>query len=292
MRVLVTGAAGKLGSSVCRAVRAAGFDLVATDLQHPVGFEHDLVRGDLRDEAFVSQLVQSVEAVVHLGNHPNAFAGPSPQSLLSDNTRMNANVIYQSARAGVRRLVVSSSIQCTLHTNFDSEPARRPPRRLPYLPLDENLPFAPGPNPYALSKEFGERLLQQTSQASPELSSIALRFPMLVADDRVATFERPRTAAALLRLNFCECLAHLTLSDAAAVVVAALSRGRTGHHVYFPALAMRLGDLSAAEVALRYFPETPLRAGTGELSTLIDLTRIEAELGWKPTRCIHIPLED
>src|SRR5262245_51462292 len=134
-KVLVTGATGKLGEKTCEALLRRGFDVRATDQKMPPECEFDVELGDLKDEYFVHRLVRGVNAVVHLGNHPNAFAGPSPQRILAENTQMNANVFQATVQHGVERLVFASSVQAFLYTNFERRPSSF---RLPYLPLDGN----------------------------------------------------------------------------------------------------------------------------------------------------------
>src|SRR6187431_1060862 len=131
--VLVTGGTGKLGLATCQALARRGYEVRATDQKLPPEFPWSAELGDLKDEFFVHRLVRGVGAVVHLGNHPNAFAGPSPQRILAENTQMNANVFQACAQLGVERLIFASSVQAFLYTDYNR---MGPPYRLPYLPLD------------------------------------------------------------------------------------------------------------------------------------------------------------
>ena len=91
MKVLVTGAAGKLGSAVCASLLEHGHEVTATDHKHRDGLKSKLVLADLRDDIAVYALLEGCDAVAHLGNHANLMAGPSPQRLIAENTAMNAN---------------------------------------------------------------------------------------------------------------------------------------------------------------------------------------------------------
>src|SRR5262245_41732320 len=141
LTVLVTGATGRLGTRTCHALRKHGFEVRATDQKLPAEFEFPVELGDLKDAFFVHRLVRGVSAIVHLGNHPNAFAGPSPQRILAENTQMNANVFQAGVQQGVERLIFASSVQAFLYTNFERRSATY---RLPYLPLDGRPACAPG----------------------------------------------------------------------------------------------------------------------------------------------------
>jgi nucleoside-diphosphate-sugar epimerase len=288
LSVLVTGATGKLGSSTCQALSRRGFAVRATDQKLSRDFPFEIELGDLKDEFFVHRILRGVGAVVHLGNHPNAFAGPSPQRILAENTQMNANVFQACAQLGVTRLVFASSVQATLYTDFER---RGPPFRLPYLPLDSRLPWAPGPNTYGQSKEFAERMLQHLCAAHPTLAATALRFPMLVSEQLLSRFESIRKFSYDM-FNFSECASHLTFEDAGELVATVVARDAAGYHQWFPALAMQLEGRSSVDLIQEFYPDTPLHRPLQEISELIDISDLVRETGWRPTRRILIPLED
>jgi nucleoside-diphosphate-sugar epimerase len=285
--VLVTGATGKLGAKTCEALLRHGFDVRATDQKMPPDFDFRTELGDLQDEYFVHRLMRDVRAVVHLGNHPNAFTGPSPQRILADNTRMNANVFQACVQHGIDRLVFASSVQAFLYTDFEQRPTRY---RLPYLPLDGRAPHAPGPNTYGQSKEFAERMLQHLVAAQPQLSATALRFPMLVNEHLLGRFESLRSIAHNW-FNFPECISHLTFEDAAELIALVIEQGRPGYHQYFPALAMQFKGRSTASLIAEFYPDTPLNKPAEDIAELIDISDVTRETGWKPTRRILVPIE-
>lgn len=286
--VLVTGATGKLGTSTCHALLRHGFSIRATDQKRPPGFELETELGDLQDEFFVHRVMRGVSAVVHLGNHPNAFAGPSPQRLLAENTRMNANVFHAAVQHGVEKVVFASSVQAFLYTDFERRPETF---RLPYLPLDGNAPCAPGPNTYGQSKEFAERMLQHLCAAHPRLSATALRFPMLVNESMIARFEAVRTLSQNW-FNFSECASHLTFDDAGELTARLVERGGSGYRQYFPAVAMQFAGRSPAQLIRQLYPDTPLQTPLADIVELIDISDITDETGWSPTRRVVVPIED
>src|SRR5919201_1715642 len=114
MRILVTGAAGKLGSLTVGALVRAGHEVRATDSRFRGDLAVPLTPLNLLDEHGLYPLLEGCEALVHLGNHPNRFAGPSFQRLLAENTSMNANAFGAALERGVRHVVFASSIQVML----------------------------------------------------------------------------------------------------------------------------------------------------------------------------------
>lgn len=280
--VLVTGATGRLGTATCAALVARGFAVRATDLRFRPGVGVRVEVGDLLDEAFVYRVLEGIDAVVHLGNHPNAFAGPSPQQLLADNVRMNANVFYAATDLGVRTLVFASSVQVFLR--ILSHHKQTPPYPIPYFPLDGRAPRAPGLNPYGLSKELGERLLEELARQHPELSAIALRFPML-PNEHWLGYVREGTMPPW-GLNYQDALTYLDLRDAGSLIAALVDAQLRGYRQYFPALQFRVRGLSVADIIRRNYPEAELRRPLAELDSLVDLSELTQAVSWRPEHAV------
>lgn len=287
MKIFVTGAAGKLGSVTVRVLVEAGHDVRATDRKFVAGTPR-IESSDLLDEHTLYGLMEGVEAVVHLGNHPNRFAGPSPQRILAENVAMNANVFSAALDLGVRRIVFSSSIQVMLKTDG----IRTDRSSIPYLPLDGNAPANPGLNPYALSKQFAEEHLQTASRELAELSATSLRFPMLVGEwwSRRIDTNLGRLRQDELHLN--EATAHLTFHDAARVILAAVERQLPGYHCYFPAQTLDITNRTPAEIARTFFPGVRLAVPEAELSELVDRSALERELDYRARDRFRVTLRD
>lgn len=286
-KVLVTGATGHLGTAVCRALIAAGHEVRATDRRFVQDFPTKPLLGDILDEHFVYRAVDGCDAVVHLGNHPNMFAGPSPQQILAENVRMNANVFWAATQLGVTDIVFASSVQVMLRSNGGR---REAPYVLPYLPLDGNAPRDPGTNSYAMSKEVGERLLETLCADYPELCATALRFPMLPRD-QWATYLRQTRLPSPERMNIGECVTHLLLGDAGKLVCQALLHRKPGYRQYFPAWSIQFRGVSVEELRQKYYAHVPLRCPVEALTELVDLSALKRELDWEPTERIEIQLE-
>lgn len=273
-RILVTGATGRLGRHVCRALAARGHEVRATDRRFFPDLPGGVTVGDLRDEAFVYSVLEGCDGLVHLGNHPHAGAGPSRSGVLSENTAMNANVMYAAADLGVRTIVFASSIQAMIR---GAGTRGLGPFTLPYLPLDGTSPADPGMNPYALSKEYGERLLRVLADGDAEISVTALRFPMLPDETWLEHIAR---GVSRTGLNWSDGLTYLPMEDAAQLTALVLERSRPGYSQLLPATSFAVRGQGLAEIVAEHYPTTHLRRPIEELQGLVD-EGFAAEFGLK-----------
>ena len=106
MRIAITGASGRLGSYVLRAL--ADHELRVVDLAPPDGHQVDFRMADLRAFDALHAALQGIEVVVHLGGIDRSVA-------IDDAATMQVNVIgtwnlFEASRcAGVRRVIHCSS---------------------------------------------------------------------------------------------------------------------------------------------------------------------------------------
>ncbi|MFF5896619.1 NAD-dependent epimerase/dehydratase family protein [Streptomyces argenteolus] len=144
--VLLTGAAGGLGTLMRGLLPAYGYDLRLLDLT-PVDGEPGAVTADLCDRDALREAVRGVDAIIHLAG---ISLEASFDKILRSNIEGTYN-LYEAAREeGVRRIVFASSNHAIGYT----------PRPLPGDPL---IPVETPRRPdtfYGLSKAFGEDLAQ------------------------------------------------------------------------------------------------------------------------------------
>ncbi len=117
MRVLLTGAAGFIGTRVAAALGDAGHDVVALDAMLPAahGLDAELPPGvrrvDVRDAAALAALLKDVDVVCHqaavVGAGVDAADAPS---YASQNDFGTAVLLAEMFAAGCRRLVLASSM--------------------------------------------------------------------------------------------------------------------------------------------------------------------------------------
>ena len=107
MRVLVTGASGKMGNIVTRLLRAQhqvlGVDLVA-------GAETDLV-ADIRDEAVLARCLIAQDAVIHLAalHAPHRDSGSTDADFVAINVDATNCLLRRARAAGVVRFLLAST---------------------------------------------------------------------------------------------------------------------------------------------------------------------------------------
>ncbi|MFC8665636.1 NAD-dependent epimerase/dehydratase family protein [Streptomyces sp. NPDC057199] len=149
--VLLTGAAGGLGTLMRGLLPAYGYELRLLDLL-PIDGEPGAVTADLGDKEALREAVRGVDAIIHL-------AGISLEStfekILKANIEGTYN-LYEAAREeGVRRIVFASSNHAVGFAPHPEGEAPHAPETL--IPIDT--PRRPDTF-YGLSKSFGEDLAQ------------------------------------------------------------------------------------------------------------------------------------
>jgi UDP-glucose 4-epimerase len=170
MRILVTGARGKVGAAAVDALVTAGHDVVGCDLGAPVyeGGKRvaSYVQVDLNEPGDAFAAVRGCDAVIHCAAIPEPTQN-APATVFRNNLMATFNVAEACVRMGVPRLVNLSS---------ETVPGMGFAERAffaPYAPIDERLENRPQ-DPYALSKLFGEQLMD-SAVARSDLRAISIR---------------------------------------------------------------------------------------------------------------------
>lgn len=282
MVVLVTGAAGSLGSFVTRELIKEGIEVRATDRavgRNPPA-KIEVVNLLHREDCY--KLVEGVHAVVHLGNHPGYSRGAEAITF-NENTTMNMNVFQAASEMDVKKVVYASSIQAFCSARWAQGEEQPPPSKLPYLPLDSDVPPNPG-NPYALSKVVGETTLRYFVECRGLASGVAVRYPGMMPHEHFGMRRRwmgggrRRQSFGLLD----EAFSYLSYEDAAAFTATVVRADLPGFRTYFPAARTPRIETPIPEIIETYFPNVPLRRLVSEMNSLVDLSKIERETGWSP----------
>ncbi|SIQ57573.1 SDR family oxidoreductase [Micromonospora avicenniae] len=163
MRVLVTGAAGRLGSMVLPRLLDDGFTVRATNRRPRIDSRLEWAVADLATGAGLTEAVSGVDAVLHLATMPNPARRTYQVDVLG--TR---ELVVAAGRAGVRHLVYVSIV------GVDRVP-------IPYYrhKLAAEQVVAAGPVPWSLLRAtqfpgFLDELLQAASRFGPTIGDPAV----------------------------------------------------------------------------------------------------------------------
>ena len=142
MRVLVTGAAGTIGSVVCSGLRELGHQIRGLDIVGVADFPGEFVHGDCSDPVIADTAVAGVDAVIHLAGNP---AEASLPDCLHSHVVTTARLLDAMVTNGVGNMAYASSNHAVGRT-----------------PRQEMLGIHTRPRPdtfYGVSKVTGEALL-------------------------------------------------------------------------------------------------------------------------------------
>ncbi|NTY62419.1 NAD-dependent epimerase/dehydratase family protein [Mycolicibacterium sphagni] len=203
MRVLLTGAAGFIGSRVRAALEAGGYEVVSADVMldaahgPDAALPDDCHRVDMRDADALARLMSGVDIVCHqaavVGAGVNAADAPS---YAGHNDYGTAVLLAQMFEAGVQRLVLASSMvvygqggyHCPVHGVVDPVPRIRADldagvfehrcpiggEELSWRLVDEDAPLRPR-SLYAASKTAQEHYALAWAESTGG-SVVALRY--------------------------------------------------------------------------------------------------------------------
>jgi UDP-glucose 4-epimerase len=147
MKLLVTGASGRIGSLLVSYLCQNGHWVRGFDLNTPRvdRMPDDMVIGSLLDQGMLDKALDGIEGVAHLAAlmswHPKDIAG-----LFEVNVTGTYNLLQVASKRDLKRFVYASSGEVYPELN---------PK---YLPIDENHPTLPT-SPYGMTKLLGEQMV-------------------------------------------------------------------------------------------------------------------------------------
>ncbi|MGA1933014.1 UDP-glucose 4-epimerase GalE [Arcobacter sp. YIC-464] len=177
MKVLVTGAAGYIGSHTCISLHEAGFDFVVFDnlcnsskqslkrVEKIIGKEIDFVEGDIRDKDALDEVFSKyeIDSVIHFaGLKAVGESVTNPLEYYDNNINGTLVLLEVMKKHNCKKIVFSSS--ATVYGD-------------PHItPIKENFPVGATTNPYGRTKYFIEEILRDVYISDNEFKIILLRY--------------------------------------------------------------------------------------------------------------------
>lgn len=188
MKMLVTGASGRIGSQLIASLKAEGhwvrgFDLAEAHLStstKQTSQTDDFVQASLGDEEALARACQGIDVILHLGAYMSWLPIDEPK-LYEANTTATFNLLRAALAAKVSRFVFASSGEVYPELNPS------------YQPLDENHPTKPT-SAYGLSKLLGEELVKHFGRRGLAYSILRFAHTQAASEllDETSFFSGPR----------------------------------------------------------------------------------------------------
>jgi nucleoside-diphosphate-sugar epimerase len=280
-RVLVTGAAGHLGSHLVADLAREGYEVTGLDMAEWPGAEAPpvrFVRAELSDGGTLARSLEGAQLVVHCASiHP--WKQYSDDQYLDANIKATWHLYKAAAAAGVGQLVLTSSIAAMGY--------RVPHDRWPVSPDYQGVPE----DLYSFTKHAQETIARQFADQGT-VRTIALRPPAFMPRGELETGFGLLGAFALVQ----------DIASAHLAAVRVLSGRRSPPHPLRPfeplfctlSLPYTAGDVEGQaggrvtlELAQRYWPQAAAwlaaRGFAGAwLPAVYDISRTRQLLGWEP----------
>lgn len=263
-RMLITGAAGFIGSAVARAALAQGYRVrllvrASSPRANLDGLDADVAVADMRDQAAVERALAGVSCLLHVAADYRLWAR-DPDAIVRNNLEGTAAVMRAALARGVERVVYTSSV-ATLRVGPDTVAANE----------DEPAAAHEAIGAYKRSKILAERLVEHMV-AEDGLPAVIVNpsTPVGARDLRPTPTGRIIVEAASGRMPaFVETgLNVVAVDDVAQGHLLALASGRVGQRYILGGQNLMLRDLLAEIASLTGRPAPRVRLPVAPLIPL------------------------
>ncbi|MDQ2849035.1 MAG: NAD(P)-dependent oxidoreductase [Actinomycetota bacterium] len=264
----MSGAAGKVGSAVVSMLRADGAQVVAVDRATTGDWGR---RVDLLDYQATMGSMTGADAVVHLAAYPSP-QNVTPSWLVENNVMATFNVLEAASELGIKRVVLASSGSIY---GYAWSPTMLEPN---YLPVDEDtrLDFV---DPYALTKDLGERIGQMYARRG--MSVVALRLHWVLSEEELHQRKDTGDGEDGARNLW----GYVELSDAARAFSLAVAADLPDRG-FFPLVIAAADTMSSTPtdtLLQRWFPTVERRREFRGTCSVFDSSRARELIAWAPT---------
>ena len=274
MKIVVTGAAGRVGRAVLADLKAAGdYAVTAADrILPPPGLAQQALLTDLSDTGSVYGALTGADAVIHLGAYPSTAHHPG-EEVFVNNSAASANVAAACIAFGIKCVVYASSI-----TTYGLEYQARN-NGIAALPMDENVSTRPD-DFYAISKHVGEDVFTLGAREHG-LHVASLRIARVIGEDeyqKVAPRDNKDASAGLWSY-----VDARDVAQAARLAIERLEALGPGNHAYNIGAADSHTIAPLSEVIPRFVPELAgLAASLNGTEPAYGIAKAQEQLGYVP----------
>ena len=266
-KIAVTGATGKAGRAVVRALLEHDHHVLALDVVPPVEPSAPSLIADLTDFGQTVECLAGQDAVVHLAAIP-ASGIHTEETTFRTNMLSTYNVFEAARLLGLGRVVWASS-ETILGPPFEREqPA--------YAPIDEDHPPYPESS-YAISKLLSEELGRQLNRWTGT-PYVALRFSNIMEPHDYDRFPSFWADAGLRRWNL---WGYVDARDVAESCRLALEADVGAEH-FIVAAADTVMNRPSRELMADVYPAVSYRPTAGDFDTLLSTQKAYQLLGYEP----------
>ncbi|PLR75273.1 NAD(P)-dependent oxidoreductase [Bacillus sp. V3-13] len=272
MKVVVTGAAGKIGRWTVRTILEAGHDVIATDRKlREESASKKFIQAELRDYGQVCQLLKGSDAVVHLGNIPTDVRNTS-QAIFENNMLVNFNILEACKDFKIPKLVWASS-ETVLGYPFV-------PEQLSYLPVDEEHPTIVKSS-YAMAKRLTE-ILSEMYHKLTNTQIVALRFANIYEPDEYEKMPIIHWNDEQKDIQKKNAWAYCDVRDAARACLLAIEKNNLGNEVFHITAPDTIMPDPSEDLVNQFFPNVPLKRPVQGHETLMAIDKARQILGYEP----------
>ncbi|KAG8897754.1 Glucosyltransferase-like protein [Tulasnella sp. 403] len=276
MKIVVTGSSGAVASGIINlTLSCTKHSLILVDHRPPPPTaildnpRIEYVTAELRTYATFLEIMTSkrADALIHLGAYPNPYLDHASE-IHNTNVILSYNALQAAMEAGIKRVVMASSINATGACYSQHDPV------YDYFPLDEHHPMRPE-DAYSLSKAILELQCDAFARLNPEMSIASLRFHHCVL--------KKKQLGDRVRETRKDLWGYTLVESAARACLLALDVPWKGHEVMLIVSNQHAAEgYNAEELATKYFPKTKRKSRSlSPNQGFYDCSKAERLLGWK-----------
>jgi nucleoside-diphosphate-sugar epimerase len=276
MSVLVTGAAGRLGTAVVQDLVAAGYTVRGVDRVRPAAGAWPagmrFITMTLDHVGHIAGAMAGCDAVIHLGAIAAPWSNPD-EIVFGNNTGATFAVLQAASITGVKRAAIASSVSAYgmawAREGFNAQ----------YVPLDEEHPII-AKDPYALSKEVDETTARMFARKDG-MTIAALRFHWIARPEdlgqRAGRDDEGDSTVGVRGL-----WGYVHLADAARACRLALEAEPFGFEAFNIVAADTLLTIPTEEALAKWGRDIEVRQPLPGFTSGFAIEKAKRILGWEP----------